>query len=90
MKKHHTVVIVGGGPSGSSAAYTLAKQGVDVCLVDKAVFPRDKLCAGLLSLRSQQVFSEIFDASWEEAFEYKASGVKFFHKNKLLNDVKKL
>ena len=88
MKKHHTVVIVGGGPSGSSAAYTLAKQGVDVCVVDKAVFPRDKLCAGLLSLRSKQLFSEIFDASWEEAFEYKASGVKFFHKNKLLNDVK--
>ena len=88
MKKHHTVVIVGGGPSGSSAAYTLAKQGIDVCVVDKAVFPRDKLCAGLLSLRSKHIFSEIFDASWEEAFEYKANGVKFFHKNKLLNDVK--
>jgi menaquinone-9 beta-reductase len=35
---------VGAGPGGSSAAYHLARQGVDVLLVDKAVFPREKVC----------------------------------------------
>ena len=36
------VTIVGGGPSGSAAAYWLAAAGWDVCLVEKKVFPREK------------------------------------------------
>jgi menaquinone-9 beta-reductase len=39
------VVVVGGGPAGSSTATHLARAGVDVVLVDKAVFPREKACA---------------------------------------------
>jgi geranylgeranyl reductase family protein len=38
------VAIVGGGPAGSSAAIHLARQGHDVILIDKATFPRDKIC----------------------------------------------
>jgi menaquinone-9 beta-reductase len=38
------VVVVGGGPAGAAAAITLARQGRDVVLVDKARFPRDKCC----------------------------------------------
>jgi flavin-dependent dehydrogenase len=38
------VVICGGGPAGSVAAYLLAKAGARVRLLDRAVFPRDKLC----------------------------------------------
>ena len=44
------VAVVGAGPAGASAAAVLAAAGVDVALVDKARFPRDKLCGGLLSL----------------------------------------
>jgi geranylgeranyl reductase family protein len=36
--------VVGAGPAGSATAYHLATQGADVLLVDKAVFPRDKVC----------------------------------------------
>ena len=35
----HDVLIVGGGPSGSSCAYWLAEAGWDVVLVEKKVFP---------------------------------------------------
>lgn len=87
MKKHHSVIVVGGGPAGSSTAYTLSRHGIDVCIIDKAVFPRDKLCGGLLTLRSKKIFSQIFGASWNEAYEYKANGVKFFYKDRLLNSV---
>lgn len=87
MKKHYTTIIVGSGPAGSSAAYTLAKHGIDACIVDKAVFPRDKLCGGLLTLRSKKIFAQVFDGSWNSTFEYKANGVKFFYKSRLLNSV---
>ncbi len=35
----HDVLVVGGGPSGSSCAYWLAEAGWDVALVEKKVFP---------------------------------------------------
>lgn len=38
------VVIVGAGPAGSSLAYHLATLGIDVLVLDKATFPRDKIC----------------------------------------------
>ena len=38
------VVIVGAGPAGAAAAITLAEAGRRVVLIDKAAFPRDKIC----------------------------------------------
>jgi menaquinone-9 beta-reductase len=43
------VVIVGGGPAGSTCARALTRAGVDVVILDKAVFPRDKTCAGWIT-----------------------------------------
>jgi flavin-dependent dehydrogenase len=43
------VVIVGGGPAGSSAAWKLRQAGVDVLVLDKESFPRLKLCAGWIT-----------------------------------------
>ena len=42
----HDVLIVGGGPSGSTLAWALKQQGMDVAIIDKQHFPRDKVCAG--------------------------------------------
>ncbi|MDT3767093.1 geranylgeranyl reductase family protein [Gleimia hominis] len=38
------VLVVGAGPSGSATAYYLARAGVDVALIEKSKFPRDKIC----------------------------------------------
>jgi len=43
------VVIAGGGPAGSVAAIILARAGARVLLVDRARFPRDKLCGDSLN-----------------------------------------
>jgi menaquinone-9 beta-reductase len=40
----HDVIVVGAGPGGSAAASFLARRGVDVLLLDKSDFPRDKVC----------------------------------------------
>ncbi len=44
------VVIVGGGPAGSSCAWALRNSGLDVLIVDRAAFPRNKLCGGWITL----------------------------------------
>ena len=40
------VLIVGGGPSGSTLAWALRKTGLRIAILDKQTFPRDKVCAG--------------------------------------------
>ncbi|NUR06547.1 MAG: geranylgeranyl reductase family protein [Nocardioidaceae bacterium] len=46
------VIVVGAGPAGASAAYHLASAGVDVLLLEKAQFPRDKVCGDGLTPRA--------------------------------------
>lgn len=43
------VVVVGAGPAGAVAALVLARAGVGVLLLDRATFPRDKLCGDTLN-----------------------------------------
>lgn len=53
------VIVVGGGPAGSSSAYFLAAQGIDVLVVDRALFPRDKVCAEYLSPECSRILDRM-------------------------------
>jgi len=46
------VIVVGAGPSGSTAAYYLAQAGLNVLLLEKSRFPRDKVCGDGLTPRA--------------------------------------
>lgn len=46
------VIIVGAGPGGSAAAHYLAQRGLEVALLEKSTFPRDKVCGDGLTPRA--------------------------------------
>ncbi len=54
------VVIIGGGPSGTSTGTILVKQGISTLIIDKQVFPRKKLCAGGVTAQSKGLYDQIF------------------------------
>ncbi|MCF6742833.1 geranylgeranyl reductase family protein [Blastococcus sp. KM273128] len=53
------VVVVGAGPAGSSAAWHLASSGLDVALLEKADFPREKVCGDGLTPRGVQALHDM-------------------------------
>jgi menaquinone-9 beta-reductase len=53
------VLVIGAGPGGSTAAYFLARHGVDVALVEKSSFPREKVCGDGLTPRVVKLLAEM-------------------------------
>ncbi|MEP6598904.1 MAG: geranylgeranyl reductase family protein [Actinomycetota bacterium] len=52
-------IVVGAGPAGSAAAYWLASAGLDVMLVDKSAFPREKVCGDGLTPRGTRALIDM-------------------------------
>jgi geranylgeranyl reductase family protein len=55
----HDVLVIGGGPSGSAAAYWLALAGHDVVVVERKNFPREKTCGDGLTPRAVHQLTEM-------------------------------
>lgn len=53
------VIVVGGGPAGSSTAWHLAREGVAVTVLDRARFPRPKACAEYLSPEASRLLAKM-------------------------------
>ena len=53
------VIIVGGGPAGSAAASYLAMEGKKVLLIEKAIWPRDKICGDAVGGKSLLHLAEL-------------------------------
>ncbi len=53
------VLIIGAGPAGAAAGIVLAREGLDVCVVDRARFPRSKPCGDALSNRAVQLVESL-------------------------------
>ncbi|MBN2099207.1 MAG: geranylgeranyl reductase family protein [Dehalococcoidia bacterium] len=59
--RSHDVIIVGAGPAGATLAYELARQGMDVLILEKERLPRYKACAGGISVKTARLLG--FDFS---------------------------
>jgi menaquinone-9 beta-reductase len=53
------VTVIGGGPAGSSAATFTAKAGLKTLLIDRAVFPREKVCGDCLNPGCWEIFDQL-------------------------------
>ncbi len=55
----HDVIIVGAGPSGSMAALVLARAGRRVALLDRAAFPRAKVCGNCINPSAWKIWEHL-------------------------------
>ncbi len=70
------VIVVGAGPAGASTAYHLAQSGLEVLLLEKAQFPREKVCGdGLTPRATKQLVDMGIDIS-EEAGWLRNKGLR--------------
>jgi len=53
------VLVVGAGPAGSASAALLARRGLEVVVIDRAAFPRDKACSEYLSPEGVRVLDRL-------------------------------
>lgn len=60
MSTLYDVIIAGCGPAGATAGLTLARQGLSVAMLDRARFPRKKLCGGLLTWKSIKLLEAVY------------------------------
>jgi len=86
MQKLQTdVLILGAGPAGATAALFLAKAGVPSIVVDRAIFPRDKVCGDALSGKVVEILKRydpaLIEALSKDAIQLNCWGVTFVAPN---------
>ncbi len=80
------VVIIGGGPAGSTIGYILSRMGYECLLVEKKKFPRDKLCGGVFTPKAVDTFCGIYGLRKDDSSYYSNSvdRLSFYHRECLI------
>lgn len=79
------VVIIGGGPAGITAGVVLQRRGYQTCVIDRQKFPREKLCAGVLTTKSLKFIQHIYQGlDIDELNINFINNIMLFYKNKLV------
>lgn len=87
MEFRYDTVIIGAGPAGAACGITLQKRGVNHCIIDKAVFPRSKTCAGLVTGKALRNIKELYgEDGIDELFCAVSSKVKIYNRKELLTE----
>jgi geranylgeranyl reductase family protein len=89
--QHYNVIIVGGGPAGSTAGYLLGKAGIKTLIIEKSIFPRKKLCGGLLTFKTVNLLERVFNESAgslkdEDIINYESYRYEVFGKHSTITE----
>jgi len=76
VEQAYDILIVGGGPAGSTFAYSLRGSGLKIGILDKASFPRQKTCAGWVTPEVMRVLNIDLDDYANGRVLQKISGFK--------------
>ncbi|MDW3647444.1 MAG: geranylgeranyl reductase family protein [Bacteroidia bacterium] len=91
MTKEFDVAIAGAGPGGVAAALKLAETDLSVILLEKDVFPRDKICGDALSGKVLDALRMIDPSYKESLYQFSEKldtwGIRFFAPNKRALDI---
>lgn len=79
------VVIIGGGPAGVTAGVVLQKKGYRTCIIDWNTFPREKLCAGVVTTKTMKLIRHIYKGLNIDDLEINyINKMEIFYKNTLI------
>lgn len=83
------VAIIGAGPAGCATALALRDSGLRIALIDKHIFPRDKVCGDAIPGRAIKCLKEIYPAFTNELASFKkkliTKSTACFYNNKKVN-----
>jgi geranylgeranyl reductase family protein len=85
----YDVAIIGGGPAGATLGNVLSRQGLKITVIDRAQFPREKLCGGLLTWKSIRLLEQTYNLRLNDLLKSKiicfsSDKLKLFLKNEPL------
>lgn len=88
---HFDIIIAGGGPAGSTAAYLLSKAGLNVLVIDKSKFPRKKLCGGLITYKTVRLLERVFGETADNLrqlgiINYESDRYKIYGRKRLITE----
>lgn len=78
--KIRDLIVIGAGPAGAAAAENASRSGLDVLILDKEDFPRDKPCGGGLSAGA---YGELAEKLPEELIENRCFGIRSLYKGRV-------
>ena len=82
LMKSFDVIIAGAGPAGLTAAIKLAGSGANIALLEKDIFPREKICGDALSGKVTSILKRMPDGIFTDFIErvekVPALGIRFF------------
>ncbi len=85
------LIIIGGGPAGSACAIKLANSGLRIALIDKATFPRDKVCGDGLSIdvinQLPMLSKELADSFQSFPNKHYSNGLRLFSPDTTFLDI---
>lgn len=86
MNARFDIIVAGAGPAGSAAAIVAARAGLRCGLLDRAVFPREKLCGGLFTGRSVAALLRGFDETPDPTLFLRCDRMRFLDTGRVLSD----